>query len=556
MKKTVKPSSEGNKESGSVEQAMGKSFNTWKLVVLGLAFMAPGLSLLATFNLVMTAGYTWMGIPLSYLIAGVAIIITSVSFAELVRVFPKSGSLWALASGAVGSKFGQFSVWIYLLEILVVPAAALIPAGFFLQSWLGVPPWITMIVFVAVVSLLAWGGTNLSVRSMAVLFVIQVAILVAFAVSAVIWSINTGNFATQASLSLTPAGSLFGIAGIMVGATVAVYSFLGYEAPASVTEESEKPTKSVPLAIVISAVAATGLCLLLAWAFVLAIPSIGLFSLLYYVNPVPAMGNAIWGSGIGNILNFAGIIAGLIAALAAVTASSRVLQKLGADRVAPKALSRVDRKLQTPVIAIGLISVITMILANFTPWEVIAYTIATGALPAFIITNLLAFWHYRKDGFTVKNIIVHGVIPWAGIFLCTWFIIFGVPLHLKWILFIWIIIGALLVCVNHAFRPAVFKAAGGGGVSEPVDRGWKRPIWSLVGIAVSVGLLIIVCSAFSVWLTFYSSGLTWWHIIPPYAGGDILAIALTILATVIFAVSTGVLIFRDRLFKRKEVESR
>jgi amino acid transporter len=68
-----------------------------------------------------------------------------------------------------------------------------------------------------------------------------------------------------------------------------------------------------------------------------------------------------------------------------------VLQKLGADRVAPKALSRVDRKLQTPVIAIGLISVITMVLANFTPWEVIAYTIATGALPAFIITNLLAF---------------------------------------------------------------------------------------------------------------------------------------------------------------------
>ncbi|WEU40144.1 MAG: APC family permease [Candidatus Odinarchaeum yellowstonii] len=555
MKKTVKPSVEGNNESVMVksEQSMGVSFNTWKLIILGLAFMAPGLSLLATFNLVITAGYTWMGIPLSYLIAGVAIIITSVSFAELVRVFPKSGSLWSLARGAVGSKFGQFSIWIYLLEILVVPAAALIPAGFFLQSWLGVPPWITMIVFVAVVSLLAWGGTNLSVRSMAVLFIIQVAILVAFAVSAVIWSINTGNFATQASLSLTPAGSLFGIAGIMVGATVAVYSFLGYEAPASVTEESEEPTKSVPWAIVISAVAATGLYLLLAWAFVLAIPSIGLFSLLYYVNPVPAMGNAIWGSGIGNILNFAGIIAGLVSALAAVTAASRVLQKLGADRVAPKALSRVDRKLQTPVIAIGLISVITMILANFTPWEVIAYTIATGALPAFIITNLLAFWYYRKDGFTLKNIIVHGVIPWAGIFLCAWFIIFGVPLHLKWILFIWIIIGALLVCVNYAFRPALFKSEGG---SEPVERGVSRPIWGLVGIVVSIVLLIIVCSAFSVWLTFYSSGLTWWHIIPPYAGGDILAIALTILATVIFAVSTGVLIFRDRLFKRKEVESR
>lgn len=565
MKKSNKPLVKGKKDSETIEstplsdtsasqteELMGKTFNTWKLVVLGLAFMAPGLSLLATFNLVMTAGYTWMGIPLSYLIAGIAIIITSVSFAELVRVFPRSGSVWTFANGAVGSKFGQLSVWIYLLEILVVPAAALIPAGFFMQSWLGVPPWITMIVFVAVVSLLAWGGTNLSVRSMAVLFAIQAGILIAFAVSAIIWSINTGNFATQAGLSLTPAGSLFGVAGIMVGATVAVYSFLGYEAPASVSGESQNPTRSVPWAIVISAVVATGLYLLLAWAFVLAIPSIGLFSLLYYVNPVPAMGNAIWGSGLGNLLNLAGIIAGLIAALAAVTASSRVLQRLGEDRVAPQALNRVDKRLATPIVAVGLISVITMILANFIPWEVIAYTIATGALPAFIITNLLAFWHYRKDGFTARNIVLHGIIPWAGIFLCTWFIVFGIPIQLKWILMIWIILGALLVFVNQAFRPNIFKAVSAETKPASTGRAWNRPIWSLVGIVISIGLLIVVSAAFSVWLAFYSTGLTWWHIIPPYASGDLVAIIVTIIATVVFAVSTSILVFRDRLFKKKE----
>ena len=41
-----------------------KGYNTWKLVIFGLAFMAPALSLLATFPLVLVAGYTWMGIPL------------------------------------------------------------------------------------------------------------------------------------------------------------------------------------------------------------------------------------------------------------------------------------------------------------------------------------------------------------------------------------------------------------------------------------------------------------------------------------------------------------
>jgi putrescine importer len=531
-----------------------KGYTTWKLIIFGLAFMAPGLSLLATFNLVMTAGWTWMGVPLSYVIAGVAIIITSVSFAELAKAHPKSGSVWTFARGTVGSRFGQIAAWIYLLEILVVPSAALIPAAFFLQSWLGVPPYITVIVFVVVVSLLAIGGTNLSVRSMTALFLIQAGILVAFAVSAIIWSINTGNFAVSSTISITPEGSLLGIAGIMVGATVAVYSFLGYEAPASITGEADNPKKSVPWAIVGSAIVATVLYVFLAWAFILAIPAVGLHSILYYVNPVPAMGDAIWGAGLGNILNFAGIIAGLIAALAAVTASSRVLQKLGEDKIAPKALGKVDTRLATPIVAIGVVSVITLVIGNFVPWEVVAYTIATGALPAFIITNLLAFWNYRRDGFTAKNIALHGIIPWLGIGLSTWFIIFGIPVHLKWILVIWVILGVILVFANSVARPKVFAKdlAGVKPTAEAASSGPSK--LSIIGLVVSIAVFIFVLLGFSVWLTYYSAGVMWWHIIAPYAGTELVATAVVIAVTAIFAVSMGLLVFRDRIFGRKTEE--
>ncbi|MHA1410587.1 MAG: APC family permease [Candidatus Odinarchaeia archaeon] len=532
-----------------------KRYNTWKLLIFGLAFMAPALSLLATFNLVMTAGWTWMGIPLSYLIAGIVVIITAVSFAELVKAYPRSGGIWSFSRGAVGSKFGQFATWIYLLEILVIPAAALIPAAFFMESWLSVPPYITVIVFVIVVSLLAIGGTKLSIRSMTVLFILQVGILLAFAVSAIIWSINTGNFATQATISLSPGGSLLGIAGIMVGSAIAIYSFLGYEAPASIAGEAKNPKKDTPWAIIGAAVIATGLYIFLAWSFVLAIPSVGLHHILYYVNPVPAMGDAIWGAGYGNILNFVGVVAGLIAALAAVTASSRILQRLGEDKIAPKALSKVDKKLATPIIAIGVVSGITLIIANFVPWEVVAYTIAIGALPAFIITNLLAFWDYRKTGFTVKNIVLHVIIPWIGVFLCGWFILFGVPPQLKWVLVIWIMIGIVLVFANAVARPKAFR----NNIEEntklsSADVEVKPSKSNIIGLIISIAALIIVVLAFILWLTYYSSGVEWWHIIAPYASSDIIAAIITISITIIFAISLGLVVFRDKIFKKKPEE--
>ena len=98
-----------------------KKLGLWQNTMLGLAFMEPAFSLLATFSLVLIAGYSWGAAPLAYLIAGVASIITAVSFGELVKAFPKGGSIWTFGSNTVGPKFGQFSVWVYFLEMLVIP---------------------------------------------------------------------------------------------------------------------------------------------------------------------------------------------------------------------------------------------------------------------------------------------------------------------------------------------------------------------------------------------------------------------------------------------------
>jgi putrescine importer len=514
----------------------------WQNIILGLAFMEPALSLLATFSLVLVAGFSWAAAPLAYLVAGIASIVTAVSFAELIKAFPKGGSLWAFGSNLFGPKFGQFSVWIYLLEVLVVPAATLIPVGFFALDWLGIPPWITVLTCTLLILGFTIRGTKLSFKTAAVLLAVELGILFAFAGSSILWSINLGTFGTMASTAMTPAGSLFGLAGIMMGATVAIFSYIGYESPANMVDETDAPTKNIPRAIIISAVVGTIIITFLAWAFVLAIPSKGLFSLLYYINPVPDMAGIIWGSQWRGIIDLVGMIGGFTAALAGVTAGSRLLQKLGEDRIFPQPFRRIDVRYATPVFAILFIGLVSLILGQFTPWEVMAYTIAAGAIPTFIITNFLAFWNYMKSGYSLKNIVLHGILPWIGIALCSWFAIVGLQAHIKMLLVLWIALGIFVVFVNARLRPRAFLPEGAKESSQ-----LKMGQASWLGLALSVVLLILVSLGFNYWYTFFSGGIQWWYVVAPYASGDLVATAVTIgCAIVLVALMSYSLIRRSK----------
>lgn len=516
----------------------------WQNIVLGLAFMEPALSLLATFSLVLVAGYSWAATPLAYLIAGIASIITSVSFAELVKASPEGGSIWTFGKSSVGPKFGQFSVWIYLLEMLVVPTATLIPVGFFALDWLGIPPWITVLTCVLLILGFTVRGTKLSFRTVAVLLTVELTILFAFAGSSILWAIDLGTFGTMAGASLAPTGSLLGLSGIMVGATVAIFSYIGYESPANMVEETQSPTKNIPRAIIVSAVVGTVIYTFLAWAFVLAIPGKGLFSLLYYINPVPEMAGVIWGSQWRGIIDLVGIIGGFTAALAAVTAGSRLLKKLGEDKVIPTVFQKTNAKYATPIFAVLFIGLISLILGQFTPWEVMAYVIAAGAIPTFIITNFLAFWKYMKSGHGLKNIAVHGVLPLIGIALCSWFAIVGLQVHMKMLLALWIALGIFFVAVNACFRPHVFSAED---TKRRVEQKTGRASW--LGLGLSIILLIIVVVGFNYWFTFFSGGIQWWYVVAPYASGDLVAIAVTAVCAIILVA----LMWYTLLRKKSEV---
>lgn len=524
-----------------MEPKKSKKLRTRESVLMGLSFMAPALSLLATFSLVMVAGYTWAGVPLAYFIAGIAVIVTATSFADLSRTHPGGGSVWSYSKNIIGPRIGQLPAWVYMLELLVVPAAALVPVGFFMQDWIGLSPWITILIAFVIVILLANAGIELSFKTMAVLFGIQIVVLLAFAVSSIVWSARNELFSEMAVTALSPSGSLMGMAGIIVGAAAAVYSFLGFESSAAMSEETENPTRTIPRAIMITAIVGTIINTFMAWAFVLAIPTKGLFSLIYFLNPVPAMAGELWRSippfytGWRHLLNMAGTIAGLTGALASVTATSRILEQLGKDGVVPRFFSTLSKKRRTPVLSIGIIGAVGLCVAMFVPWESIAYLIATGAVPTFFLVNFMDFWQHRGMKLGVGRILRHWVLPWLGMLMCAWIIAVGLPTRMQLILLLWIAVGLVIIYVRQNIRRKDTPCA----------------VRNRTGLVLSILGLLASIAIFCVWSN-QNGSLIWWHIKAPYAQDNILAVILTVVLAAVFVGGSVLLLYRKNKKKGGE----
>jgi hypothetical protein len=162
-----------------------------------------------------------------------------------------------------------------------------------------------------------------------------------------------------------------------------------------------------------------------------------------------------------------------------------------------------------------------------------------GAIPVFMITNFLSFWHYSRKGLGIRNVLVHAVLPWAGIALCSWFIVVGLPVQMKMLLILWMAVGVFVVFLKEAVTPKWWQAEG--------QRKRSRATWA--GLIVSLVVLGLAALGFSLWYNFYSGGILWWFVVAPYASSNIVAIA----ATAMFAVVFLALLWRSLVKKDVEV---
>ncbi len=339
--------------------------------------------------------------PAAFLLAALIAGFTGASFAELSARFPKS------AGEAVYVSEGFHNQRLSLLVGLMIVASGIVSSGVMFRGFVGYaeeiivfPAWAGFVVLaIGIAAVAAWGVAE-SLAAVAVITIIEAAALLLI--------IALGAFAEPVAASAGNAisgGAPDGvILGVLSGAVLAFYAFIGFEDMVNVAEEVKKPRRTMPLAIIIALVTATLIYAGVAWAGVRTTP----VSLLAESNaPMTLIYSRLtdfpplW-------MNLVALTAVINGALVQVVMASRVLYGLSNHGALPEWFGRVHPATQTPVNATLLVVAIVLVGAALLPLATLAQATSFLLLSVFTLVNIALIRIKQRggyDGFTVPLIV-------------------------------------------------------------------------------------------------------------------------------------------------------
>lgn len=256
-------------EAFGYRQELKRSLSLFDLTVYGLVFINP-IAPVAVFGFVFNASHGM--VPLVYIVGLVAMLFTAWSYMSMSRAFPVAGSVYAYAAHSLGALTGFFAGWAILLDYLLMPALFYVAGAIALHSALpAIPEWIWVMAQILFATVVNYFGIETTARANSVLFMIAIATLMTFiaiAVFAVAHQVDGAQFSTQPLFD----GAHFTPGLIFSALSLAVLSFLGFDAISTLSEESRSGSQAVARATVLSLCIAAVLFVLQTWLASLFVP--------------------------------------------------------------------------------------------------------------------------------------------------------------------------------------------------------------------------------------------------------------------------------------------
>jgi amino acid transporter len=181
--------------------------------------------------------------------------------------------------------------------------------------------------------------------------------------------------------------------GILLGAFLAFYAFIGFEDMVNVAEEVRDPVRVLPRAILLALAAASVLYVLVALIAVLAIPPAELAGSR---APLAAIYTRATGAP-PTLISLISMFAIVNGALIQIVMAARVLYGMSRERWLPEWLGRVHPRTRTPVAATVLVTLVILALALWLPLETLARTTSFVILAVFALINLALLRIKRRD---------------------------------------------------------------------------------------------------------------------------------------------------------------
>lgn len=433
--------------TGSDGRALARTFGVLQLTMISVgATLGTGILVVLGESVPLAGPAIWI----SFVIAGVAALLSALSYAEMAGLVPVSGSSYSYTYATMGEGLAWVCGWCLVLEYAVSVAAVAVGAGEYVNEMIASLGWKlpeaiagppgegglfnapAIIVVLFATALLARGARE-SARVNTVIVIIKVAILVFFCAVA-FTAFKSGHFTPLAPM---------GAAGVSAAASTVFFSYIGFDAASTAGEEAKDPKRDMPRAIMLSMVIVTTLYVLV------AVAAIGARDWHWFDGaqaPLVQIMREITGqSWVAVVFAASSVLAIASVVLTVLYGQIRILFTMSRDGLVPPVFSRIAPRQATPVAGTLIVGVLVAIVAGLVPLGELANATSIGTLFAFALVNVAVIYlrvrnPRRQRSFRVP---LYPVTPALGALICA-YLMYNLN-GVTWIVFgLWMLVGLAL----------------------------------------------------------------------------------------------------------------
>jgi putrescine importer len=405
-----------------------RALGLWNLIFIGMVIIQPT----APMGIYGVISNTAHGhVVTTVLIAMVAMLFTAISYGRMARIYPSAGSAYTYVAREIHPTLGFITGWSMVMDYLLNPlictafsakAAMNIVPGLPFYAWLGI-----FAVFFTWVNL---HGIKSSARLNEILCVAMILVVIVFfaAVVNVLWRVHH-----DPGFFLKPFYDApnFHSQTIFAGTSVAVLTYIGFDAISTLSEEAENPRRNILLATVLVCVFAGVLSGLEVYAAQLVWGSKP-FAADRVESAFALISQQVGGVLLFQVMNFTLLVANAGTAIASQLAAGRLLYGMGQGNAIPKSFfGAIEPKHRVPrngIVLVGLVALIGAAgleyfsgITGGSAYAVGAQALNFGAFISFMGVNAASFTHYwwRGNNRSLSNFLV----PVLGFVICgfIWF---------------------------------------------------------------------------------------------------------------------------------------
>ena len=359
------------------------------------------------------AGISGGGTALVELVAAVAMGFVAYAFVLFTRSFNSAGSVYGFTGAAVGPWFGFVSAFALLSVYIDFAGGVYASTADEAQPAFGAfglhLPW-QLYAVVAFLAVSALAYLDIKVSSAIVLILEIGAMAVVVAVSVVVLAKGGYHSHAFSSAPFRPNGSSLSVLGL--GVVFSFSAFSGFEAAATLGEESARPERAVPLAVGVSLGVVALYEVGVAFVVTNAYPSVR--QLAGSAVPLVSITDSFVAPWVGDVVNFAAVVSSFGAALACANGASRILFALGRDGFGPRSLARTSTRTGSPVGALALVATASFGLLLPFLWEqaasrAVAIVLTYGAdlvIAAYVLVVVAAITYALRSRMPLRRTVL------------------------------------------------------------------------------------------------------------------------------------------------------